>query len=75
MNISWRNIVDDVQGYISQRITPLPFVYIRFLKMLMEMEQARTLCLLPYTRFEIFHAILECRVRTRLKLQEQRKSA
>lgn len=72
---AWPDIVEDVQGYLSSGIRPLPLVYSRFLEALMEMEYRKLVCVLPSPRFELYHIKLERRVRSRIATQEQRKAA
>ena len=75
MKVSWNNIADDVQDYIACGITPLPFVYYKFLQKLVELEYVNKLCLLHHTRLEVFHVNLESKVLARVKSQEYRKPA
>lgn len=72
MRTPWNTIVDDVQGYLAQRIGVLPHVYVDFLRALSDNERAHQVCLLPLARFEIYHINLEQKVRARLRNKQQR---
>jgi hypothetical protein len=72
MDTPWNSIVDDVQGYLAQKVGVLPHVYVDFLRALSDSERARQLCLLPITRFELYHYNLETKLRARIRRRQQR---
>jgi hypothetical protein len=72
MSTPWPTIVDDVQGYLAQKIGVLPPVFVDFLQALSDNEKAYRVCLLPITRFELYHYKLEQKVRTRVRYQRKR---
>lgn len=71
MKPTWSSIVDDLQEYLARGVTPLPAVYAQFLEALAERERGHQLCLLPFSRFELYHIRLERKVLERLKYQRR----
>lgn len=67
MNTPWTSLVDDVQEYLSKRISPLPFVYFRYLQELHTLERNQKVCMLPQARFELYHAQLEQKLILRIR--------
>lgn len=51
--------VDHVQFCLSRGITSLPLVYAAFLDALLERERKNQLCLVPSSRFDVFHLRLK----------------
>lgn len=47
--------VDAFQFCLTRGVIPLPFVYSRFLDVLKGQERNHKLCLVPSSRFELFH--------------------
>lgn len=46
--------VNDIQGYLTKGAKVHPLLYSIFLKLLVELEYGRKLCLIPQTRMEIY---------------------
>ena len=46
--------VNDIQGYLTKGAKVHPLLYSAFLKLLVELEYGRKLCLIPQTRMEIY---------------------
>lgn len=64
--------VNDVQGYLAQGIALMPRLNMEFLQALHEKELRREVCLVPFSRFELYHLKLEQKVRARIRVQELR---
>lgn len=72
MKRTWDTIINDVQGYLARGIKLLPHVNYDFLEALSERERDHKLCLVPSSRFELYHLRLHRKLTARLKAKQQR---
>jgi hypothetical protein len=76
MNTSWDHLANLVQDYLMRGVIPLPSLYAEFLEALAEGEAKHQLCLLPSSRFELYHIRLEKRLWSRItNIMRKRKQA
>lgn len=71
MDTPWKSHADDFQDYLARGVIPLPPAYAEFLEALSEREREHKLCLLPFSRFDLYHIRLERKVRERIRYQRR----
>lgn len=63
--------IDEIQYILARGVRLLPPTYLAFIEALDEQERARKVCLLPSTRFEVYHKRLERKVLQRIDLHRK----
>lgn len=66
MNASGQHVIDELQYFLGRGVRLFPNLYYDFLNHLKERERAHKLCLLPSSRFELYHMQLERRAQDRI---------
>jgi hypothetical protein len=66
--------VEDVQGYLSKGVVPLPFIYERMLEQLEQLQQEHRVSMLPVAIFDVYHLRLKKKLIWRIEQHQARKS-
>ena len=71
MDTAKKLTVDEIQGYVSNGVRPLPFIYEYFLEQLRELEKQQQVSMLPIAIFELYHFNLRKRLVERINICRQ----